>query len=708
MEEFILFILFFGFIGLIIWISNLSGRITAMEYAQKRTPESTHKEPKPIFNKKTPKNNDDVIFPWEDELPETINANGKTAKAKKTKAASQPLPPTKPFNLEEFLLKKLIPVAGVITLILSIGFFGSWAFSSGIIGPEGRIAIGILFSIITLGVGEFLRPKYPKFFDKISAAGIGGLLVTIFLARNYEFATHPEPILTATQTFGAACATVITGIVLSLRYNARFLGNFTIIGGLIAPLMTNSDPNVIGLLSYLAILSVAGFTISLYKKWPEILGILFIGVTGYEIGILNGDFVETQPMIFLYFIFGLHLLIGSGGIIRCLKGKVTQTFDQVADISTSFELLLFVLSVFIANLIGYQVFDVQEWAHFGFFILAQGFAFFFLSELFKQKKLEIFQKIALGATLISIIFATIWEMEGQDDFVLTMLLAAEGALFYFAGKNVNEIIFRIFGRIALLCAFRFSFDIDDFGTASIAMGAIIAALLYSVGKPKKTSGQIWALLSIILSSIHILYWSFEQLPDFVWHDKEFLSFILPVAWAIGMAYSIIKTKHSASPIAGLIFIGILSFVGWEEMSGGNEVVNFVILGLLLVGIFSILSSFFIDEEELATSASEKLIATIATLGLSTISVLVYGAQNLDEPHRSIFWVIWGGILFSVGISKQWPRFRYFGIGMFLFLIGKLYLIDVWEWDSMVRFLAFFCLAIALLGISFTYIRNNKD
>ena len=54
-------------------------------------------------------------------------------------------------------------------------------------------------------------------------------------------------------------------------FSGGTLANFSILGAMIAPLLVNSDPNPTGLFTYLAVLAAAGFAVSLFKKWPEIL-----------------------------------------------------------------------------------------------------------------------------------------------------------------------------------------------------------------------------------------------------------------------------------------------------------------------------------------------------------------------------------------------------------------------------------------------------
>lgn len=80
--------------------------------------------------------------------------------------------------------------------------------------------------------------------------------------------------------------------------------------------------------------------------------------------------------------------------------------------------------------------------------------------------------------------------------------------------------------------------------------------------------------------------------------------------------------------------------------------------------------------------------TILILGISTFSIFVFGIENLKEPIRTIFWLIWGITLFGFGIKNNWARFRYFGIGIFCFIIAKLYLNDIWKFETWIRFFAF--------------------
>ena len=82
---------------------------------------------------------------------------------------------------------------------------------------------------------------------------------------------------------------------------------------------------------------------------------------------------------------------------------------------------------------------------------------------------------------------------------------------------------------------------------------------------------------------------------------------------------------------------------------------------------------------------------------------MYGSTaDLAEPWRTIFWLFWAGTFTGVGLSQNWSRFRYAGLALFMLVIAKLYLVDVWQFEVWVRFVAFFALGAVLLSVGFFY------
>ena len=89
-----------------------------------------------------------------------------------------------PFSYEEFFGKKFFGALGVISIIAALAFFSVWAFEHNLIGPKGRIALGIILSLAFIVAGELLRSRFQKSYLLLTAIGIGGVLVGSFFRRS--------------------------------------------------------------------------------------------------------------------------------------------------------------------------------------------------------------------------------------------------------------------------------------------------------------------------------------------------------------------------------------------------------------------------------------------------------------------------------------------------------------------------------------------
>lgn len=624
---------------------------------------------------------------------------------------------SEPFAWEDFFTRKFFAILGVISLLLALGFFLAWSFSSGIIGPTGRIAIGVLLSVLSLGGGEFLREKYPKFFALLSSLGIAGLIITTFYAR------HAYGFITPLQSFGLYMVEVGAGIFLSLRYQSRVLANFSILGGLLAPMLTGALPDQFGLMAYLLVLTVAGFVVSYKQKWPEISVVLLVGVFWLENVIFDasrpisqycedGSLCETKlgwinqnGILFLVFVYLVHLLLASGGVFRMIKENVQQKFSATMSGQSATEMILFVTSILLANLMAYNVFDVLNWEHFGFFVLAQGFGYYFLSEYLKQQGLELFQKISIAATMISVIFATAWEIPDQQEFIKSAAFLAEGILFAFAGSYLKDKVFMIFARVGLALGGLMILDqiSSDTIPALVLIVAYFGGLILTLKDFDETWEKVLGILGYLAGAFVLFIWNWEWVEEVATKDTKFLLLIVPALFAVATAYGKIIPSMKASRILGMIFASITTFMAWVSLVlvyRMTDLSGFITTLLTIAMLLGVLAAFFLEEEKKSLSYKSKNFAVYWALILATATVLLWSFSVLDEPLLTLALIGWGGLLMGLGLKNDWTRFRYFGIGMFLFIIAKLYIVDVWGWDTPVRFGAFLMLGVALLSLSF--------
>jgi uncharacterized membrane protein len=74
---------------------------------------------------------------------------------------------------------------------------------------------------------------------------------------------------------------------------------------------------------------------------------------------------------------------------------------------------------------------------------------------------------------------------------------------------------------------------------------------------------------------------------------------------------------------------------------------------------------------------------------------------------SVFYMIYAIILMWIGVVKEWVGFRIFAIILFIFVVGKAYLVDIWDLSELIRILAFIILGIVLLGTGYYYTKNSE-
>ena len=66
-------------------------------------------------------------------------------------------------NVESYIGRWLLGVVGVVAVILGASFFLKYAFESNLIGPAGRVVLGILGGLLFVILGEVFRPRLAKY-----------------------------------------------------------------------------------------------------------------------------------------------------------------------------------------------------------------------------------------------------------------------------------------------------------------------------------------------------------------------------------------------------------------------------------------------------------------------------------------------------------------------------------------------------------------
>jgi uncharacterized membrane protein len=219
----------------------------------------------------------------------------------------------------------------------------------------------------------------------------------------------------------------------------------------------------------------------------------------------------------------------------------------------------------------------------------------------------------------------------------------------------REVGLLLYGVAAMLVGVAFAVALD--GPALVAAWSIEAVVLAWLGRGTKTPGRglVAALAFAALAAVHVL--AFEVPPD-------------------SLAYGV----HSIPVAVGAV-------------------------GLVLLALAGIAAAYFDDGwEELAWIG--------AALGVYLASALVVDLAGAHEGHStqtsqlvlSGFWAALGFAAILVGLLRRKRALRLGGLGILALAVGKVFLVDLAQLDSIWRVGSFLALGLLLLAGAFAYQR----
>ena len=86
-------------------------------------------------------------------------------------------------SLEMKLGTKWLNWVGIVMLLVGVGFFLKYAYDNAWIGPKGRLAIGTLFGIASIALGErFRRRHWDILFQVLTGGGLAAFCLCVFFS----------------------------------------------------------------------------------------------------------------------------------------------------------------------------------------------------------------------------------------------------------------------------------------------------------------------------------------------------------------------------------------------------------------------------------------------------------------------------------------------------------------------------------------------
>lgn len=232
--------------------------------------------------------------------------------------APQPYIKQEPGHLESFfewLKADWLMKLGALFVLFAIAWFARYAIVNGWIGEMGRVAMGMIVSAIILAAGFSQFKVRPIPAQVLMALGTTGILVTVFIARSYYDIFTPASAMTI-----MALAVLMIAVVAIIN-NSLALGVISFLGGIAAPLLTNSpDQNFVFLNSYMLVLDCGIFAMVAMRGWRILLPLALIATGLYSFGSFGaGNLTQTGTQIFMVLFYALFFIGISAAVVYTKK-----------------------------------------------------------------------------------------------------------------------------------------------------------------------------------------------------------------------------------------------------------------------------------------------------------------------------------------------------------------------------------------------------
>ncbi len=200
---------------------------------------------------------------------------------------------------------------GAICLALAGMFLVKYAFENDWLGPAVRVALGVVFGVGLLAVGEWSFGRTPRIPAALSAAGIAVLYASFLAAgRLYDLVPH-------LAAFALMALTTAVAIGLSLR-QGRLIAVVGLAGGFLAPALLGPtpDPRPAPLFAYLLLLQVGLLVVTRRRGWYELAGLTLAAGLVWVMVWLAEPYEEGDSRV-----LGLFLLTSTAAFVASTWGR---------------------------------------------------------------------------------------------------------------------------------------------------------------------------------------------------------------------------------------------------------------------------------------------------------------------------------------------------------------------------------------------------
>jgi uncharacterized membrane protein len=549
----------------------------------------------------------------------------------------------------KWLFKDFILKIGGLMVISGLVFLLNVGISNGLITPTLQVLLAVVISSIFVVLGAWQIPKNPLPGQVLSLIGSFGLTLSVLGARHLY-----ELIPDSTTTLVLILVVQILSLGIAYLYKKQTLA---IIGSLtagIAPFIIGStSESVSGLLIYGLVLYIAMLPYVFKTGWKGlstvsmVIGLLYSGA----LVLVKND---TQLIYWILTYLGVYNFSNLASVYRATKLKFIDICNSV--------LINLISIVWIVSLIESELKAL--------ILVGVTVFYIFTSIVLKHKALlQKYIQLQFMSGLIAFGFALITQYSNFPALLALLLFAEIFVALYITLKVLEKpnfaIVISSFNLVPLL--------------VTISQYPALISSIYTQNYSLTNSGLqtlLYAMCSVFLFLNYLVLKSNSN--NNTLKESSFYFKIATVVWAISIIF--ISTGLLLPPISGgLGFLLSLLLIFWtfsDRQYSTEKVFNNILL------FTSVLAGFRTIWSGLYTLVGESYFVGASFVVYSIIALLL-----TRYAHK---------------LGKFW---KYTNIMIFAFIVGRLFLVEFWQMDMIVRFITF--IVIGIMFISTPYIAKKK-
>lgn len=670
--------------------------------------------------------------------------SGAVAEVQPEKKKVVPQPVIKPFGLvkekkkvdyEKYIGENLFGKIGILVLVVGMGLFVKYAIDKNWINEVFRTVLGFVVGGGLLVLSQRLKNTYRTFSSLLAGGAFAIFYVTVAMAYHYY------GLFSQTAAFVILVVLTVLMSLLSVVYNRRELAVIGLVGGFIAPfLVSNGMGNYQVLFTYLTILNVGMFGLSLYKKWGELPVIGFVAtyviMLGYSL-VADLDIAGNAQLIHLLLfstLFYLIFLLPVVSVLRTDNKKANQPLMMIV-VLNNFIYLYFALWYLHELHLPYNIK--------GAFTMFIALVNVCLAYAIRGKKSEtgyLFTAL-VGMFLTFISISIPIQLEGS---FITLLWATEMVVVLWLFIKFRQPVYAYFTQLLLfLTVVSFLMDVEDVLTdgfvqpllwngtfaTGIFTGLAFGVFVWLMEREKvfftQTSNLKYIPFSVIslLMGCGIVYLSF--IVDFYRNITDeplsncvclaFTSFAL-LLLLIGLRKRFPMARFSVvyavmAGLSGCLFIW-LSRVANECGESSLSILQWSSLFIVVAHLF-FLGKWFYRSFNFRQKSADRMTLFIAVVSTILFAVAahnmlyLFGWQNESSAALSISLSIAGFVQMALGMRLHLKVLRMISLAVFGVVLLKLVIVDLWLLPTIGKIIVFIMLGVILLVLSFLYQKLKK-